>query len=258
MATKATADRGAQAAIGDILNHTCSLIGQLSGNSTVVIQNLHINAWPAPAAVAAPAGLIAYFGLTDWWQASLMEAERSVIENAIGDEVAKATISATSQTAHSWLRSVARRIGSVHPVLASKARAKACAIISGLEIDDYWLKQLDAIRRYWLRHDFQAARDELRAVGFRMREENALPDVVSLYDNLREEFMHADPYYAEVMDVVKPIIQSRPGLTQSILAKGLPEIDIERFRYVMYYGELIGDITRIKSGRSYGLYMGKT
>lgn len=258
MATKATADQGAQAAIGDIVNHTSitSLIGQLSGNGTVVIQHLHINALPAAPPVSVPAGLVAYFDLTEWWLSSLQESERCVIENAIGDDVSKAVIASTSQTAHTWLCSVARRIGVIHPVLASKIRAKASSLISGLEIDDHWLKQLDTVRRYWLRRDFEAARDELHAVGFRIRNENALPDVVSLFENLRVEFMHADPYYTEVMDVVMPIIESRPGVIQSTLAKGLPEFDIERFRYAMYYGEIIGDIKRAKSGRSYGLYGG--
>jgi len=257
MGNKAAADKGAQAAIGDIVNSTniTGLIGQLCGTNTVVIQNLHITTLGAVNVDDTPSGLIDYFDLAEWWQESLTESERGTIENAIGPEVARERIHKTSRSAQTWLRGIALRIGAVHPTLASKVRARAAWIETGVEIDDYWQRQFDTVRRHWLRLDFEAARQELRAVGFRMREENALPEATAAYDHLLAGLMRADPYYTEVMAVVMPIVESRPGVIQSSLAKGFPEFDVERFRYVMYYAEIIGDIKRVKQGRSYGLFL---
>lgn len=255
MVNKAAAKDGAQAAIGDIVNNSISgLIGQLCGNGTVVIHNLHINAGSGSVVDSQPAGLIAYFELSGWWQDILSEAERGAIEDAIGSEVARDRITTTSRPAHSWLRGIALRIGAVHPQLASKLRAKAAGLQTGVEIDDYWQRQFAAVRRHWLRQDFEQARIELRDIAFRMREENALPGVLQSYAALLAEFNHADPYYTDVMAVVLPIVASRPGVIQATLAKGCPEFDAEQFRHAMYYGEIIGDIKRVKQGRSYALH----
>ena len=233
------------AAVGDI-NST-----SIGGNNTFYIQNLHITTTPSND---EGCGLVAHFKLSDWWNTALTCAERGAIDNAIGDVVTRTQISSASQTAQSWLRSMARQISAVHPQLASKLRAKATGIETGAEADDYWQRQLDAVRSHWRCLNFERAREELRGIGYRMREENALPDARAAFDDLQAALLQADPYYTGVMDAVLPIIKSRPGIVQSVLAKGLPDIDIERFRYAMYYGEVIGDIQRVKNGRSYGLF----
>lgn len=257
MGNKAAADNGAQAAIGNIVNNSISgLIGQLCGNGTVVIHHLHINAGGSSVVDDAPSGLIAYFDLVAWWQDVLSEAERGAIEDAIGGEVARDRITATSRSAQSWLRGIALRIGAVHPLLASKIRAKAAGIETGVEIDDYWQRQFETVRRHWLHQDFEQARTDLRDIAYRMREEHALPDVRKTYVALLAEFNHADPYYTDVMAVVLPIVESRPGVIQATLSKGCPAFDPERFRHAMYYGEIIGDLKRVKQGRSYGLFLG--
>lgn len=255
MGNKAAADNDAQAAIGDIVNNSINgLIGQLCGNGTVVIHHLHINAGGSSVSYDTPSGLIAYFDLIAWWQDVLSEAERGAIEDAIGGEVTRDRITATSRSAQSWLRGLALRIGAVHPHLASKIRAKAAGIETGVEIDDYWQRQFETVRRHWLHQDFEQARTDLRDIAYRMREEHALPDVRKAYAALLAEFNHADPYYTDVMAVVLPIVESRPGVIQATLAKGYPDFDAERFRHAMYYGEIIGDLKRVKQGRSYGLH----
>lgn len=253
--TKASADRGGQAAIGDIINsaNISGLIGQVAGNNTVVIQHLYITA--GRDSDDAEFGLIAYFGLVDWWKNTLTSAERGAIEDAIGDDVARTRITSTSRSSSGWLRSMALRIAAAHPQLASKLRAKASGIETGIEIDDYWQRQLDAVRRHWLIMDFEQARADLREIAYRMREENALPEAKEAYVELLADFTRADPYYSNLMDVVIPIIASRPGVIQATLAKGCTQFDINRFRHAMYYGEIIGDIKRVKQGRSYGLYL---
>lgn len=259
MTRSAFADSGGQAAIRDITNNNSStaingLIGQLTGSGNVVIQHLHINTSGAPLNEGAyPSGLIAHFGLSQWWLTGLAPEDRAEIEDSFGAEVAKSRVSRTSRTPQSWLHSLALRVSASHPTIASKLRAKATEIETGVPIDDYWLRQLDVVNKHWLRLDFEQARVDLREIAYRMREENALPEARAAYDKLLKEFLHADPYYAEVIAVVLPIIANRPGVIQSFLAKEL-NFDVERFRYAMYYGDITGEIRRVKSGRSYALY----
>lgn len=252
--SKASANRGGQAALGDIINdHGVSGLVGLTGG-TIVIQNLNITTttWPR-CGDNEVAGLIAYFRLEPWWM-SLSDIDRGIIEDAIGPEVCREKIHATSRTASSWLRGIAWRICVVHAQLASRLRAKATGLETGVDIDDYWSRQLDAVRRYWQHRQIDIAREELHAVGYRMREENAPADARIEFDTLRQKFCRDDPYYANVMNIIKPIVAARPGVIQSTLAKGHPMFSADQFRYAMYYGEIIGDIQRVKSGRSYALF----
>ncbi len=256
--SKAKAEHGGQAALGNILNNhgVAGLVGQLSGG-TIVIQHLHITTAPVPVLhqPAEISGLIAHFSLQDWWL-SLSEVDRGIIDDAIGPEVCREKIHATSRSACSWLRGIAWRICVVHPQLASRLRAKATGIETGTEIDDYWSRQMDVIRRHWKQLDYGAAREEVRAVGYRMREENALPDERQRFESLQAEFVRADPWYTEVMSAVIPIVESRPGVVQSTLTKCLP-FDADRVRYALWHAEALGDIKRVKHGRSYGLFLAK-
>lgn len=256
MAPKISANQGGQAAAGNINTNITNLIGQLSGSGTIVIHNLHINTHAQAAANSQMiGGLIAYYDLAEWWLGALGSDERGTIEDAFGPCVTSETITSTSQSAGAWLRGMARHISPVHPYLASKIRAKAQGIETGLEVDNYWQRQFDAVRGLWQRAEFELAREELRAISYRQREESALPEHRAMFAELLAYFTRSDPYYANVMEVALPIIATRPGVIQSTLAKSLSWCDIERFRHAMYYGEVIGEIRRVKSGRSYGLFI---
>ncbi|QDM00821.1 hypothetical protein [Aliarcobacter butzleri] len=67
-------------------------------------------------------------------------------------------------------------------------------------------------------------------------------------------FANRDPLYKEIIIKLIPIIAKEEGILQSKIYPYLPQYDTETLRYVLYFAHELGDITRIKKGRSYQLY----
>lgn len=78
------------------------------------------------------------------------------------------------------------------------------------------------------------------------------------------QFAQADPVYVDNLAALRGVIQDNPGVLQSELIKGCirgsggyaDEATVrEVFGYVLYYAEVLGDLVRVRSGRSYKLYL---
>lgn len=67
-------------------------------------------------------------------------------------------------------------------------------------------------------------------------------------------FTHTDPRYQAGLELVRDAVQSAPGTLQSELGKSVGD-QREALNYVLYFAALTGDIVRVKSGRSYRLYL---
>lgn len=120
-----------------------------------------------------------------------------------------------------------------------------------LEVD--WREQLEEIESAWKQGDYEFARDWLQKLAYRLKSEEAPEAVHDRFKALMVNFTRDDPLYTEVMRIVLPVIADNPGIVQSQLAKQFPQFDAEQFRYAMYYAAEIGDVLRIKKGRSYTL-----
>ncbi|BBE51806.1 hypothetical protein OYT1_ch2290 [Ferriphaselus amnicola] len=116
-----------------------------------------------------------------------------------------------------------------------------------------WRQQFDEIKQAWNAGDYDFARAWLQKLAYAITNENTPPEVHEKFKKLMVAFTRDDPLYAEVMSAALPVIEANPGIVQSTLAKQFPQFDAEQFRYAMYYGEIIGDVARVKSGRSYAL-----
>lgn len=76
-------------------------------------------------------------------------------------------------------------------------------------------------------------------------------------DQLRQEvagFVHDDPIYGAVLQNLRTDLTERPGMLQSEIGKHMGD-DRELFNYALYFAEVCGDLVRVKSGRSYKLYL---
>lgn len=200
-------------------------------------------------------GMIAYFGLEDWWLSAFTDAERQRIETCYGTGLTQGKVSSTSQTAPGQLRAMASfwKPTPEDAVLASHLRAAANELETGKYFDDFWINQIDDIAKLWKRKKYDEARASLHDLSYKIREENAPPPIPKLLRELLVSFTRDDPMYADVIRVALPIVAGNPGIVQSILHKQFPQFDAEQFRYAMYYGEIIGDVVREKKGRSYAL-----
>ena len=67
-------------------------------------------------------------------------------------------------------------------------------------------------------------------------------------------FANRDPLYKEIIIKLIPIIAKQEGILQSKIYPYLPQYDIETLRYILYFAHELGDIKRVKKGRSYQLY----
>lgn len=63
-----------------------------------------------------------------------------------------------------------------------------------------------------------------------------------------------DPLYIDGIALVREQLRAMPGVLQSSLGKSVGA-NREALNYVLYYGDQLGDIVRVKSGRSYRLYL---
>lgn len=78
------------------------------------------------------------------------------------------------------------------------------------------------------------------------------------------QFAQTDPVYVDNLAAFRALLQDNPGVLQSELVKGCIHgssgyADEAKVRevasYVLYYAETLGDVVRVKSGRSYKLYL---
>lgn len=67
-------------------------------------------------------------------------------------------------------------------------------------------------------------------------------------------FADHDPRYQAGLALVRQMVRANPGMLQSELGKSAGP-NREALNYVLYYADQLGDIVRVKSGRSYRLYL---
>lgn len=120
---------------------------------------------------------------------------------------------------------------------------------------DPWLDHCIEIENAWQRGDFDWARQQLQRIAYGMVEPSVTDAQRADFTRLMTEFAKADPLYREVMERVLPLVQANPGMLQSQIYKGQPDHIKEQMRYVLYFANELGDITRRKKGRSYELFL---
>ncbi len=97
------------------------------------------------------------------------------------------------------------------------------------------------------------ARMRLQKVAYEITRASHPQDQQDWYRQMAATFVQQDPLYLDSIDRIKDAIRESPGLIQSEIYKGRSDKEKEGARYILYYAEVLGDITREKSGRSYRL-----
>lgn len=103
--------------------------------------------------------------------------------------------------------------------------------------------------------DWNAARRELQKLAYGMVGENVSQQDKDAFKALVAEFAKRDPLYLEVMARLKSLLLESPGVLQSDIYKDENESTKELMRYVLYFSEVLGEVQRVKKGRSYQLYL---
>jgi hypothetical protein len=100
--------------------------------------------------------------------------------------------------------------------------------------------------------DWDSARAALQCTAYGMLD--APPDEKRQFTQAMCKFAARDPLYYAVMQVVTPLVEATPGLTQTKLYPHLPNLTPETIRYVIYYAAEMGEVVRRKKGNSYAIF----
>ena len=103
--------------------------------------------------------------------------------------------------------------------------------------------------------DWSAARAALQNIAYGMVGKDVPQKDKDEFKAFVARFAKHDPLYLETMKIVRPLLLKNPGMIQSELYKGCNESTKEAMRYVLYFSEALGEVQRIKKGRSYQLYL---
>lgn len=118
---------------------------------------------------------------------------------------------------------------------------------------DPWIEHCERIESAWKRGDYDWARHELQKIAYSMVNKSVTDDQRIRFKQVMTEFANEDLLYRDVIEKIRSIVLSQPGIIQSSIYKLLPGHDQETVRYVLYFAHELGDIHRRKKGRSYEL-----
>ncbi len=104
------------------------------------------------------------------------------------------------------------------------------------------------------RQNFDEMRAVLQQIAYGMVGNRHTEQEKKDFKQIMTYFASRDPLYIELIKKFCVIIAKDEGTIQSKIYPLLPEYDTETLRYVLYFGHELGDIVRIKKGRSYELF----
>lgn len=68
-------------------------------------------------------------------------------------------------------------------------------------------------------------------------------------------FAESDPLYRQCLAQVLPVVAATPGVKQTDLYQHMPAApDVELARYALYFAHELGEVVRVKKGRTYQVY----
>jgi len=115
---------------------------------------------------------------------------------------------------------------------------------------DEWITMA---RRAWSAGDINNARMcyQKAAYGYK----HWTPEQNDQFRSEMADFVQEDPVYEAVMKNVLEHLEANPGTIQANVGKLMDDDSRELFNYALYFGAVCGTIVRVKSGRSYKLYL---
>lgn len=116
------------------------------------------------------------------------------------------------------------------------------------------LSIIDELTSMYNRKSYDEARLYLQKIAYGMVGDDVSEEDKKDFKQIMTVFADHDPLYHELIRKAYPIIEAEEGILQSKIYPYLPEYSQETVRYVLYFAHELGDIKRVKKGRSYMLY----
>lgn len=107
---------------------------------------------------------------------------------------------------------------------------------------------------FYERREFDAMRFALQKIAYEMVGDKHSQQEKDKFKKIMTYFAYKDPLYNDCIKKIIGIVAKNEGMLQTQIYQYFKEYDTEIMRYVLYFGGELGDICRVKSGRSYKLY----
>ena len=121
-------------------------------------------------------------------------------------------------------------------------------------IETDWKETFIVIEKAVKIKDYDFARKWLQKFAQESIRTEVPQEVRDKFKILMAEFAKQDPLYLEILPEILPLIENDPGIMQTAIYPKLPEYSQENIRYVLYFAQELGELTRLKKGRSYQLF----
>lgn len=122
-----------------------------------------------------------------------------------------------------------------------------------LNID--WPVTFLEIERAVLAGDYGVARVWLQKYAYTVVRPEVPQAVRDRFKDLMTAFAREDPLYRDILACAHPLVAAQPGILQTALYTQLSGYDEEQVRYVLHFAHELGDLVRVKKGRSYQLFI---
>lgn len=124
----------------------------------------------------------------------------------------------------------------------------------GWKIDSWFNQEIlqDALA---VRGGWEITRRNMQKISYSMVKDSIPREQKRWFNEFMKVLVARDPLYIETIDRVTDALKASPGITQSEIYKGRTEKEKEGARYILYFAHELGDIERVKSGRSYRLFL---
>lgn len=122
----------------------------------------------------------------------------------------------------------------------------------GIEID--WPSTFLEIELAIKKGDYDFARTWLQKFSYTTVDKDVPQSVRDRFKTLMTAFAKQDPLYQSLIGKIQPLVEAQPGILQTALYPHFPEFPEEQIRYVLYFAHELGDLNRLKKGRSYQVF----
>jgi len=156
--------------------------------------------------------------------------------------------------------------GDIKPANTPKSRSKTRKSLAAnpviheqitgnyLEAEINWPGTFMEIDRAITLGDYDFARNWLQKFAYSTVSQEVPQQIRDRFKTLMTAFSRQAPPYKTILSEIIPLVSAQPGILQMATYPQLPTYTQEQIRYVLYFAHELGDLTRLKKGRSYQLF----
>lgn len=123
-----------------------------------------------------------------------------------------------------------------------------------IRLDVNWPATFLVIEQATHARDYEFARLWLQKFSYTTVDKDVTQETRDQFKRLMTAFAKEDPLYQKLKAAIVPKVSANPGMLQTALYPQLPGYNQEQIRYALYFAHELGDVRRVKKGRTYQLF----